>query len=65
MKDFAITFGSGFRYNNRLNSIDLNLIYGHRFFDLYDVQGEKYIDLIIGIEVGEKWFKRKTVKELK
>lgn len=65
VKDYAITFGSGFRYNNRLNSIDLNLIYGYRSFDIYDFQREKYIDLIIGIEVGEKWFKRKTVKELK
>tara|TARA_B100001029_G_C15060287_1_gene457841 strand:+ start:1213 stop:2430 length:1218 start_codon:yes stop_codon:yes gene_type:complete len=59
IKDYGVTIGSGFRYNNNANSINLSIIFGNRNYNVYGIQSEEYIDFILGIEVGEKWFEKK------
>jgi hypothetical protein len=59
INDYGITFGTGFKYNNNANSINLSFVLGNRKMDIYEIKNEKYIDIILGIEVGEKWFLRK------
>ena len=59
IKDYGVTIGSGFRYNNNANSINLSIIFGNRNYNVYGIKSEEYIDFILGIEVGEKWFEKK------
>ncbi|MAJ43419.1 MAG: hypothetical protein CMF96_01560 [Candidatus Marinimicrobia bacterium] len=59
IKDYGVTLGSSFRYNKNANSINVSVIFGKREYDKYSIQNEQYIDCVLGIEVGEKWFIRK------
>ena len=60
INDYGITLGTGFKYNQNANSLNLSMVLGKRKIDIYNIQNEKYIDLVLGIEVGEKWFFRKN-----
>ena len=59
IEEYGVTVGSGFRYNDNANSVNLSFIFGERKYDIYGIENEKYIDFVLGIEVGEKWFNRK------
>ena len=60
--DFGLTIGTGLKYNNNSNNINLSFVFGERKFDIYGITNEKYFDFIIGFEVGEKWFIRNNNK---
>ena len=57
--DYGFTIGAGLQFNGQFNSIDIAAIIGQRKVDIYDINNEKYIKLIFGLDIGEKWFLKK------
>lgn len=54
--DYGITLGSGLRFNGQFNSVDIAFAVGNRHVNVYNIEYEKYINLVIGLDIGENWF---------
>lgn len=60
--DTGISFGLGLEYFNKRNMIDLVVTAGKRTSPFEELTNEKYINLMVGITTGEKWFIKRRKK---